>query len=123
MILVMLVAPKHGALRPLLGLAHAHAFYYDSIMVRASQAQKPLTPTVSTEIAPMETPQEMIFHSQEAIQLLRSFSFELESRRTEELPQNELTLAVVEERVRGDEREKKLSKLRKHFEPCPISEY
>ena len=98
-------------------------FYYDSIMVRASQAQNPLIPIMSTETTPIEGPQELIVRSQEAMQLFRSFSFELESKNNDELPQSELTLAVVEERKRNDEREKSLSELRKHFEPCAISKY
>lgn len=110
----MLVAPKNGALRPLLRLAHAH-FLDHGAGFSGAEATK--------EITPMEGPQKSIVHSQEAMQLFRSFSFELESRNTEDLPQSELTLALVEERERDDEREKNLSELRKHFEPCPISEY
>ena len=119
----MLVAPMHEAVRPLLGLAHANFIYYDSIMVPASQAQNPLIQIVSTEITVMEGSQEFMVHSQEAMQLFRSFSFELESQNADDLPQSELTLAVVKERERDDEREKNLSELRKHFEPCRISEY
>lgn len=73
-------------------------------------------------MTPMEEPQDLIVHSDEAKELYRSFSFELESRIMDESPQSELTLAVVDERKREDERQKQLADWRKHFEPWPVSE-
>ena len=70
----------------------------------------------------MEEFKDLIVDSQEAKELYRSFSFELESRMMDESPQSELTLAVVDERRREDERQKQLTEWRKHFEPRPISE-
>ena len=69
-----------------------------------------------------EDPQDLIVYSREANQLCRSFSFEIESRITEESPPSELTLAVVDERKREDEGQKQLAEWRKNFEPWPVSE-
>ena len=71
----------------------------------------------------MENPQVLIAHSQEAKQLYRSFSFEVESQITDKSPQNELKRAVVEDRKREDERQKQLAEWRKHFERRPVSEW
>ena len=71
----------------------------------------------------MEEPQDLIVHSRDATELYRSFSFELESRIADDNSSpNELTLAVVDERRREDERQKQLAEWRKHFEPWPVSE-
>ena len=70
----------------------------------------------------MDESQALIVDSQEAKELCRSFSFELESQIMDESPQSELTLAVVDDRKREDERQKQLTEWRNHFEPWPISE-
>ena len=70
----------------------------------------------------MEEPQDLVVQSQKAKELYRSFSFDVEARITDESPPNELTLAVLNERKREDERQKELTEWRKHFEPLPVSE-
>ena len=70
----------------------------------------------------MEDPQDLIVHSEDAKELYRSFSFELESQIMDDSPPSELTLAVVDERKKEDERQKQLTEWRKHFEPWPVSE-
>ena len=70
----------------------------------------------------MEDPQDLIAHSHKAKELYRSFSFEIENRIMDEPPQDELALAVIDERKREDERQKQLTEWRKHFEPWPVSE-
>ncbi|KAL8827475.1 MAG: hypothetical protein Q9170_006999 [Blastenia crenularia] len=70
----------------------------------------------------MENTQDRHVDSQEAQQLYRSFSFDVESRMTDDSPQNELELAIVKDREREDERQKQLKEWRKHFEPWPVSD-
>lgn len=55
-------------------------------------------------------------------ELVRRFSLELESQTSGDEPPNELTLAVIDERKREDEKQKQLREWRKCFEPQPISE-
>lgn len=69
----------------------------------------------------MEDSQDLIAYSRKAKELYRSFSFEIETRITDEPSQDELTLAVIDERKREDERQKQLTEWRKHFEPWPVS--
>ena len=69
-----------------------------------------------------EESQDLIFLSREAKELYRSFSFEVEAQITDESSPDELTLAVIDERKREDERQKELDEWRKHFEPWPVSE-
>lgn len=58
-----------------------------------------------------------------ATEFYRKFSFELESQNCDDEPPNELTLAVIDERKRDEDRQKQLREWRKYFEPCPISEF